>query len=268
MFLPVPLCGPGWLRLNVHQDAAKFTKVLTIFGDMPIHNPEQQSVSGDDMGLFASKMEKDLKALAKIGPELEVRYPDSDRVTFSVLMTIYRNSIVILGFTDELRSKDLELRFVHNRVGFRTTIEKQGRDKNGRRMFHCTMPDKLMRPSQQEAKNFRVFPQGGDAKVLISTNRGNKSVMLPIYAVGFSGITLVNQTDVHIKVGTKLFQSMVKVTGAPEILTDLIVVAARKPPTPEVPGPLLICLYEMPPRHLDAILSAGQNLTPKKPPSK
>jgi hypothetical protein len=221
------------------------------------------------MGLFATKMEKDLKALVKTGPELEVRYPDSDKVTFSILTTIYRNSIVIMGFTDELRSKDLELRFVHNRVGFRTTIEKQGVDKNGRRVFHCAMPTKLMRPSALDAQNFRVFPNGGDTKILMSTNRGNKSVLLPIFAVGAGGMTLVNKTDVHIKIGTRLYQSMVRIPGAPEALVDLIVAAVRKQPSPDIGGPLLMCIYEAPPRHFDAMLGAARSIAPKKkPPAK
>lgn len=219
------------------------------------------------MGLFASKMEKDLKALAKAGPELEVRYPDSDRVTFSMLTSVYRNGIVILGFADELRSKDLELRFVHNRVGFRTSITKQGQDKNGRRIYHCAMPDRLLKPSAQDAQLFRVFPQGGQAKVLISTNRGNKSVLLPIFAVGAGSLMLVNKTDVHIKIGTRLYQSMVDVPGSPESLIDLIVAAARKPPSPEVPGPVLTCLYETPPRRLEQLLSAAKSLAPKPKPA-
>lgn len=215
------------------------------------------------MGLFASKMEKDLKALVKVGPELEVRYPDSEKVTFSALTAIYRNSIVILGFTDELRSKDLELRFVHNRVGFRTSIEKQGRDKNGRRLFHCSMPAKLFRPTAQEAQNYRIYPNGGHAKVLISTNRGNKSVLFPVYALASGSISIVNKSDVQVKLGTRLYQSMVAIPGAAEVLVDLIVAAVRKPPSPDVEGPILVCLFETPPRKLDQMLSASKSLAPK-----
>ena len=216
---------------------------------------------------FGSKIEKDLKAMAAEHPECEVAYAGSDEEAFTAtrMIRVVRDSVVILGFPGKLKQRQLRIRSLFNGLSFETTLTGQSKDKLGQLLFHCKMPEKLM--PTPGFRRYKVYPNGS-AKIILSTNRGETSVNLPLWEVSEFGITLVNNTRTEVKVGTRLYQSMVQVGGGQAHLVDMQVANIRLQQLEDKKFPLLICGYSKPPRGLTEMVGVAKTLAPKPPPPK
>ena len=210
--------------------------------------------------LFGSKMEKDLKAFVEQSPDVVLRYKDGQTVIPSRILKVFRDSMTIMGFPDTLKQKEIHIRLQLNGVGFDTVISKIGRDKEGKVLFYCKMPERLL-PPNKGYRRFVIHPNG-TARVLVSTNRGEKSLKLAIYDISELGMNLVSDSDVGVKIGTKFYQSMVTVGGGQAHLVDMQVCNLRKGPA----GVMLCCGFTTDPRGLSEMLSAASGLAPKPKP--
>lgn len=207
--------------------------------------------------LFGSKMEKDLKAFIEKSPEVVMRYRDNENVIPSRILKIFRDTLVIMGFPGKLQQREFHVRLQLNGVGFDTAVSKVGKDKAGKAVFYCKLPERLLPPGK-DYRRFIIHPNGS-AKVLVSTNKGEKSLKLPIYDLSEMGINLVNETDVAINIGTKFYQSLVTIGGGQAHLIDMQVANLRKGPA----GLMLCCGFTTPPRALSEMLSTAKGLVPK-----
>lgn len=213
--------------------------------------------------LFSSKLEKDLKALQDRGRELELRFEDGESLAISQLLKVLRNKVVILGFREKLKNPNIICTFLHNGASFKTKVMKKGVDSNGNSLFYCALPEGV---KMGKIQRHLIKGKESQCKVLVSTNKGDKSVLMPVWEITELGATLVNNSNVHINIGTKLFQTMMNIgTGGQAHLVDLQVAGTRK----EGSGQMLICAFSREPRGKSEMLSAGKGLAPKpKPPTK
>ena len=208
--------------------------------------------------LFGHKLEKDLKNLvAGKGPELTWHYRDSEAHQVSKVMKLFRDSMVILGFSGKLRQREIEITFLGNGVRFQTSITRSGPNKLGQSLFHCRMPEKLLPPKAQ-FQRFRING-AGNLRLMVGTMRGDKSLVLPLYEVSTLGLNLINDSDVEIKVGTKFFQAMASIgSGNQSHLVDLRVANVRPQKIDGKTLPLLVCAFTHEPRSLGEMLSQAK----------
>ncbi|MDJ0840271.1 MAG: hypothetical protein QNK37_27420 [Acidobacteriota bacterium] len=215
--------------------------------------------------LFTPKIEKDLKALAAKGPELELRYTGGESISVSKILKIYRNTIQIIGFFGKLKQKDLEITMLATGISFQTQVTRVGNDQLGNPVFFCSMPERI-KPRPKPLQKYRINMKG-KAKLLVTTKQGERSVVLPVYEISELGITLANDSKIGIKIGTKFFQGMVTIGEGQSHLCDMQVANVRpvKKDTPE----LLVCAFSREPRAIGEMLSVAKGLAPKpKPPTK
>lgn len=215
--------------------------------------------------LFTSKEEKAFKAACPLGSELQIGYVGVETSTISQLLKVDSKAITILGFTGKLRSKEISVKVLRNGVTFDTVIRRSGADKNGNPMFSCDFPKKLNR-SPKPVQIFKIFPSESTAKILISTNRGEKSILFPIYEVTEYGLSLVNKANIAFKVGTKFFQAMVTVGSMNGQLLNMQVAKVRNEKTADGVIQVLSCVFTEEPRALSELLSQGKSLAPKPKP--
>ncbi len=216
--------------------------------------------------LFSSKMEKELKTLSMGAPELELRYSGGDSITVSKMIKINRDSLVLLGFPGKLKKNKIAVKILANGARFETTILRQGLDNKGQIIFFCQMPEKIIPPSASARR--LVINSQGSARVIVSTNYGEKSLTLPIWDISENGLSLLNTSKVQIKIGTKLFQSLLTVGTIKGHLADLQVANVRNHRNGKVNIPLLSCLFIHPPRTISEMLSMAKSLAPKPAPPK
>ncbi|CAM2067360.1 hypothetical protein SCOR_18415 [Sulfidibacter corallicola] len=212
---------------------------------------------------FGSKIEKELKHLVKTAPELEVRYAGEENFTISQLRRVYRDSIVISGFSGQLRKKELEVRILANMATFQTTVIKTGTDQVGLPIFYCKIPAKFKAGSAAARKRYHVFPEG-KIRVLLTTNRGEKGVELPIWDIGEGGISILNTSDVGFKLGTKLYQSLVTIGSGSQQLIDLQIINIKKQVEGGKAYQLMMCRYQKQPRAMNEIINAAKSVSPKR----
>ena len=213
---------------------------------------------------FESKFEKEIKSVCQPGMELELRYSGGDTITVSQVIKIYRDSIVLLGFFAKLKVSELQVRIIDNGISFDTVIKRKGTDSKGNALFYCSMPVKLNYPKKRP-EIFRIYPNGS-CKILVSTNRGEKSVVLSMWALSESAIYLANKTNVNIKIGTKLFQALATVGTMGAQLCNMQVAKIRNEKHPDGDLSILSCLFTSPPRALPEMLSQAKSLAPKPKP--
>ncbi len=214
--------------------------------------------------LFASKMEKELAQLCPEGTELMLYYRGDESFTVSQMLKIYRDSIVLLGFYSKLRTTEITVKVLSTGMTFDTEVRRLGTDKNGNAMFYCDMPKSFARPKAKPI-HYHIYPNGS-AKVLLTTNRGERSLSMPIWAVSDFGIVLSNESGVEVKIGTKLFQALVTVGSMNGQLCNLQVANVRNEAGPNGPLRLLNCVYTSEPRNLSEILSMAKSSVPKPKP--
>lgn len=206
--------------------------------------------------LFASKMEKELQQICPPGTELMLHYRGAESFTVSQMLKIYRESIVLLGFFSKLRSAEITVKCLETGFTFDTEVRRLGSDKNGNAMFYCDMPKAVVRPKSRPIQ-YLIYPNGS-AKVLLSTNRGERSVAMPIWAVTEFGVVLSNESGVEVKIGTKLFQALVQVGAMNGQLCNMQVANIRTENGPNGPLRLLSCVYTAEPRNLSEILTMAK----------
>ena len=215
---------------------------------------------------FGTKIEKDLKAMLE-HPECVISYVGEQEEGFTAtrLMRVMRDSIVILGFPGKVKTKQLRISSLYNGLSFETTLTGQSKDRMGQLQFYCKMPEKLI-----PTRGFRRYHihKNGSAKIILSTNRGETSVNLPIWDISELGVTLVNTTRTEIKIGTRCFQSMVQVGSGQAQLTDFQVAHLKMQKVDDKKFPLLICCYTKVPRGLSDLVGQAKSIAPKPPPSK
>lgn len=216
---------------------------------------------------FGSKIEKEFKQLLKDAPELEIRYAGEEEYAVSRLRKVFRDSLIIGGFKGALRKKELEIRILSNMTSFKTEVIRTGIDNNGNPIFYVKIPAKLSMATGAARKRFVIHPNG-KVKVLLSTNRGQKSLELKIFDIGEGGISMINDSKIGFKPGTKLYQTMVTIGSMGEQLVDLLVANVKTRQTEEGPQQLLICTFKKQPRALKEMLSVAQSLAPKPKPQK
>lgn len=216
---------------------------------------------------FGSKIEKELKALAAEHPECDVGYAGSEEPSFTAtkILRVVRDSIVILGFPGKIKQKELRLRSLSTGITFDTVLSGSNSDKLGQLLFHCKMPEKL-----GHIPGFRRYPvyPNGSAKIILSTNRGETSVKLPVWEISELGITLVNNTRTEVKIGTRLYQAMVEIGGGQAQLADFQVANIRLQDMGDKKFPLLICSYSRLPRGLTDLINVAKTAAPKPAPKK
>lgn len=215
--------------------------------------------------LFTSKEEKAFKAAIPMGSELEISYTGIDTHTISQLLKVDSKSVTLLGFRGKLRSKEISVKVLRSGMSFETVIRRAGSDKNGNPLFYCDFPKKLNRASKP-VQIYKIYPSESQAKILISTNRGEKSVVFPIWEVSEFGISLVNKANIGFKIGTKFFQAMVTVGSLNGQLINMQVAKLRNEKTPDGVMQVLTCVWTDEPRALSEILSQGKSLAPKPKP--
>ena len=184
--------------------------------------------------LFASKIEKEMMQVCPPGSELMLQYRDSsESFIVSQMLKIYRDSVVLLGFYAKLRTKDVSVKILRSGLSFDTSVKRTGKDKNGNALFYCDMPTAITRPKASPS-HFKIYPNGS-VKLLLTTNRGEKSVVMPIWEFADYGLTLANETDVELKIGTKLFQALVTVGALNAQLVNMQVPIRAWIPDPKDP---------------------------------
>jgi len=212
--------------------------------------------------LFASKIEKEMMQVCPPGSELMLQYRDSsESFIVSQMLKIYRDSVVLLGFYAKLRTKDVSVKILRSGLSFDTSVKRTGKDKNGNALFYCDMPTAITRPKASPS-HFKIYPNGS-VKLLLTTNRGEKSVVMPIWEFADYGLTLANETDVELKIGTKLFQALVTVGALNAQLVNMQVANSRMDTGPKGPVRLLSCVFTSEPRALTEMLSLAKGLVPK-----
>jgi len=213
--------------------------------------------------IFPTKIEKDLKALMQMGPELVFRYENNDTASVTVLMGVNRKNLVILGFSGTLAHAELLVTFLVNGARFETRVLRRGNDSRGNTLFYCSLPERIV--PDRHFQRHRINGQG-TAKILVTTNRGDKTSVLPVLEVSTSGLHLENKSGIQIKVGTKLFQTLVTVAGGASHLVDLQVAGVRA--ARGTVGERLVCAFTHEPRALTEMLSAARAVAPKPKPVK
>lgn len=217
--------------------------------------------------LFGSKIEKEFKQLLKDAPELEIRYAGEEEYAVSRLRKVFRDSLIISGFKGTLRKKELEIRIISTMTSFQTEVIRAGVDSGGSPIFYVKIPAKLNMADSAARKRFVIHPQG-KVKILLSTNRGQKSVELKIYDIGEGGVSIINDSKIGFKAGTKLYQTVVTIGSMSDQLVDLLVANVKNREVGGEPQQLLICTYKKPPRALREMLTVAQGLAPKPKPAK
>lgn len=209
-------------------------------------------------------MEKELVQICPPGTELMLYYRGAESFTVSQMLKIYRESIVLLGFYSKLRSTEITVKVLSTGLTFETEVRRLGADKNGNAMFYCDMPKSISRPKTRPVQ-YHIYPNGS-AKVLLTTNRGERSVAMPIWEVNEFGIVLSNESGVEVKIGTKLFQAVVTVGAMNGQLCNMQVANVRNEAGPNGPLRLLSCVYTAEPRNLSEILSMAKSSVAKPKP--
>ncbi|CAM2007836.1 hypothetical protein [Acanthopleuribacter pedis] len=216
---------------------------------------------------FGNKIEKEFKQLLKEAPELEIRYAGEEEYAVSRLRKVFRDSLIIGGFKGALRKKELEIRILSNMTSFKTEVIRTGIDHNGNPIFYVKIPAKLNMAGNAARKRFVIHPNG-TVKILLSTNRGQKSLVLKIFDIGEGGISIVNDSKIGFKPGTKLFQTMITIGSMSDQLVDLLVANVKNRQVGDSMQQLLICTFKKQPRALKEMLSAAQSVAPKPKPAK
>lgn len=214
--------------------------------------------------LFASKMEKEMKAVCPPGTELMLQYKEGESITVSQMLKIFRDSVVLLGFFSKLRSKQITVKILSNGMSFDTVVKRMGTDKNGNALFYCQMPESFQRPKARP-NHYKIYPNGS-AKIILSTNRGEKSVLMPLFAVSDYGVVLANESGIDVKIGTKIFQALVTVGSMNGQLINMQVANVRTEKGPKGPLKLLSCVFTAEPRAINEMLSNAKSLAPKPKP--
>lgn len=213
---------------------------------------------------FVSKIEKELKVLCPAGTELELRYRESESFTVSQMIKSYRGTIVLLGFFARLKAKEITVKILKSGISFDTVVNRMGTDKNGNALFYCSMPEKLIKATKK-VDHFNIYPNGS-AKLLVTTNRGDKSLVMPIFELSDYGVLLVNDTGVEVKIGTKLFQTLITVGSMGAQLVNMQVANLRNQSTPDGPKQMLSCVFSEEPRILNEMLSLARGLASESTP--
>ncbi len=213
--------------------------------------------------LFGTKIEKELKALLEQAPELEVRYQDGETFTVSRLLKVYRNKVVLLGFTGKLKKPELRATFLANGAWFNTKVVTRAYDNAGRPLFYCKLPEALSPPAQPWQKH--RIKGAGEVRALVSTNRGERSMELPIWECSSLGMTLINATDVEFRGGAKFFQALTTIGGMKPQLVDLQVASSRRLKLDGKLQTALTCAYLREPRALSELLAAAKSAAPPPP---
>lgn len=193
------------------------------------------------MGIFfASAVEKQLSRWLKESPDLEIKLKGEEVFRPSRLKKVMSDMVLLTGFRGPLKNKALGARCLENGWRFSTTIKKTGYSKQGEVLFACSLPEELVAPGAGEFRKARAFPHV-IVRVLITTERGSRFVEMPVWNISTLGCSLLNTSDVDIRVGTSLYHSSVRHGREDLVNADLQVVNVKSIVHEKKSHPLLLC---------------------------
>lgn len=209
------------------------------------------------MFLFGSKVERQLLEFHRNCPEIEIKYAHGKKVVGSQIMKVNRDGFVILGFEGPLKESLLDVRVVQTHHTFVTKVVKKGPDRMGRMLFYCALPKQIRRQHIRVAQRYFVYPNG-ICKFLIDTNKGQKSVLCTVWDICQEGVSLVNEANVQFNVGTKIFNSFLKLENCESHLMNLQIRNKRRQEHVGKELEILGCMFTSESKALDKMLAAAR----------
>ncbi|MCB1050198.1 MAG: hypothetical protein H6510_09535 [Acidobacteria bacterium] len=177
--------------------------------------------------LFKSEIEKELERWQKECPELEIKFTEAKEASLSYVYTVNHDSILIAGFEGDLASVNLDVRNVENGYTFVSKILKRGKGSKGETLFLLSLPKKLYPPARARDERITVYPKA-TFECIVTTNRGNQSVVFPVVDISLRGCALVNVSGVVFKMGTSLYQGMMRIDENQGVLVNCQITSIRR----------------------------------------